>query len=115
MDRLQRSAPLSRELLSHLAENGNNLGHATRVLCELLDTYGASELEAALAEAIQKGTPYIHAVKQVLERRRRERGKPPAVPLRFGKQSDHDMNVKPHSLESYDELQEESDDEESDE
>ncbi len=114
MDRLQRSAPLSRTLLSHLAENGNSLGHATRALCELLDTYGASELEAALAEAIQKGTPYTHAVRQVIERRHRERGKPPAIPVRLSEQAERDMNVKPHSLELYDELQKESDDEESD-
>lgn len=104
IDRLERAAPLSRDILQELAEHGHNLGSATQMLSQLLDRHGAHELQAALAEAIKAGTLYPHAVRQILERRLNERGLPPPMPVRV--ENDIDVSVTPHELDSYDELQE---------
>jgi transposase len=113
MDCLQRAAPTSRELLIHLAEQGQNLGSATAALMRLLDLYGAESLEAAIVEAIEKGSPHPHSVRHVLERRRREQGKPPALPVRLPASAKvRDVSVRPHSLKTYESLNKEKGDEE---
>ncbi len=54
-DRLAWALPNSRELLVAAAARGENLGSLTAALLRLLDTYGASELQVAIAEALSRG------------------------------------------------------------
>ncbi len=105
LDRLYHAAPSSQLLFKALAQQGRNLGGATISLLKVLDQVGASELESAIAEAIKRSTPHLAAVRHVLERRRYERGIPPAV----GRHLPVDDRVQgpivtPHSLSDYDQI-----------
>jgi hypothetical protein len=114
-DRLERAAPASRELLVRLAERGENLGAATTALVRLLDRYGAAELEAAIEEAVRKEVFHPHAVRHVLEQRRRQRDQPPPLPVELPDDPRvRDLVVKPHPLESYDRLRDTRSEETSD-
>jgi transposase len=81
MDRLSQEAPTSTKLLMMAAERGQNLGGLTSGLLSLLDLYGASELELAINEAVEGQAVHLAAVKQVLERRRREQNLPEPVAI----------------------------------
>jgi transposase len=104
VDRLAHAAPSTRALLERLAERGKNLGNATARLLLLLDTYGAEKLEAAVREVLERDVPHVHAVKQVLERERHARGLPPALPLPLPDDPRVSVDVRPHSLDTYDVL-----------
>jgi transposase len=109
-DRLQHALPRSTQLLVAAAEHGRNLGSVTAQLIRLLDAYGPDELDAAIAEALERGVPHPQAVRQCLERRRQEKGLPPPVALRLPDDPRlRDVVVRPHALESYDVLAEETD------
>ena len=62
-DRLAQAAPNSRELLMAAAERGENFGSLTAALLRLLDTYGASKLQAAIGKALARGVPHPNAVR----------------------------------------------------
>jgi hypothetical protein len=70
-----------------------------------LDTYGARELEIGCAEAIERGVPHAHAVRQTLQRRREEQQLPPAlaVPLPDDERA-RNLSVRPASLSAYEHL-----------
>jgi transposase len=105
LDRLGHAAPSTRTLLERLAERGKNLGSATYRLLLLLDTYGAESLDAAVREVLDQDVPHVHGVKQVLERERRARGMPPALPVPLGDDPRlRAMSVRPHRLATYDAL-----------
>jgi transposase len=105
LDRLSNAAPSTRTLLERLAERGKNLGNATQRLLALLDTYGARALEGAVREVLERDVPHVHGVQQVLERERHARGLPPALPIPFPEDSRaRSLQVRPHSLDSYDSL-----------
>ena len=44
-----------------------------------MDSYGVSELQTAVQEALQRGVPHPNAVRLALERRREAREEPPPV------------------------------------
>ena len=107
---LSETAPSSTVLLQQVAERNQPLHRATALLEELLAAYGAHELEAAIGEALAHNAPNPHAVRLVLERRRQETGRPPALPLPFSDHLAHNVKpVRPHSLTSYDSLMEDTD------
>jgi len=104
-DRLAQAAPNSRDLLLAAAARGENLGSLTAALLRLLDTYGSSELQAAITEALQRGVPHPNAVRLSLERRREQRDQPPPVPLSLPDDPRvRDQAVRPHALADYDQL-----------
>ena len=104
-DRLAQAAPNSRELLVAAAARGENLGSLTAALLRLLDAYGASELQAAITEALQHGVPHPNAVRLGLERRREQREQPPPVPLSLPDDPRvRDQVVRPQALADYDQL-----------
>jgi len=109
-DRLAAAAPNSRQLLSAAAEQGGNLGSITAALLRLLDRYGTGELQAAIAEAMEREIPHPSAVRFALERRRDDRRQPPPVALVL---PDHvqarDLPVRTHRLEPYDQLKDAAD------
>lgn len=105
LDRLFHAAPSSKALFKALAQQGKNLGGATITLLKQLDCVGAAELEAAIGEVIQRGTPHLAAIHHVLDRRRYERGLPPPVGRHLpDDERVHGPIVTPHSLKDYDQI-----------
>jgi transposase len=104
-DRLAQAAPASRTLLVRAAERGDNLGSITAALLRLLERYGASQLDAAINEALERGVPHPNAVRLALERRRDDRQQAPPVALTLPAHVQaRDKAVRTHSLETYDQL-----------
>jgi hypothetical protein len=104
-DRLAHAAPASRTLLVRAAERGDNLGSITVTLVQLLERYGASQLDAAIIEALERGVPHPNAVRLALERRRDDRRQDPPVTLTLPAHvRARDKAVRAHSLETYDQL-----------
>jgi len=113
-DLLSKAVPSATQFLEILAERGEPLGRATRHLSELLWTYGAEALHRALREALEADAPHPQAVRHILERDRRETGRPPPRPLMLPEDPRvRDVVVKPHDLSAYDRIRKEgaSDDE----
>jgi hypothetical protein len=75
----------------------------------MLDLYGASELEAALAETLAKGPIHSATIQRILDRRRKARGLPPPVELQFSQRKVNEVTVVPGSLAKYDNLIQEED------
>jgi transposase len=104
-DRLAQAAPASRTLLVRAAERGYNLGSITATLVQLLERYGAGQLDAAIIEALERDLPHPNAVRLALERRRDDRRQDPPVALTLPAHvRARDKAVQPHSLETYDQL-----------
>ena len=111
MDRLHRAVPSSPAFFDAVAERGGNLGATTNGLLRLLDQCGAVELDAAVTEALERGTPHLSAIHQILDRRRRARELPPPVTLDLPDDPRlKDLVVRPHSLERYNLETEDNDD-----
>ncbi len=104
-DRLALAAPASQTLLIRAVECSDNLGSITATLLQLLDRYGASELDAAIIEALDRNLPHPNAVRLALERRRDDRRQAPPVALTLPAHvRARDKAVQPHSLDTYDQL-----------
>jgi hypothetical protein len=72
---------------------------------QLLDDYGAGELEHAIAEALNNDVPHPNAVRQVLERRREQRDRPPPLALTLpDNDKARNIVVRAPSLALYDQL-----------
>jgi transposase len=104
-DRLAQAAPASQTLLVRAAERGANLGSITASLVLLLERYGASQLDAAIIEALERDVPHPNAVRLALESRRDDRRQDPPVALILPAHVQaRDKTVRAHSLEIYDQL-----------
>jgi transposase len=104
-DRLAQTAPASRTFLVRAAARGYNLGSITATLVQLLERYGASQLDAAIIEALDRDLPHPNAVRLALERHRDDRRQdPPVAMILPAHVRARDKAVQPHSLESYDQL-----------
>ena len=105
-DRLQHAAPQSRDFLMRCADRGQNLGNITYQLIRLLAQYGAAELDVALADANARGIVHPPSVRQLLEQRRAEAGRPAALSAEVPQDSRlRDVVIRPHALDLYDQLQ----------
>ena len=103
---LTRAAPAALEFLAAVAERKMPLGRAMKELLELLHTYGAELLDAAMREALLQNTPHLSAVRQVLERQRHEAAKAPALPITLPDDPRvQNMVLTQPSLNVYDQLQ----------
>ena len=92
-------------LLDALALRGESLGGHTVRLTQLLDRYGAAELDRAIAEAIARGATGAASVAHILDQRARAKKTPP--PLDAILPDDprvRELRVTPHALDRYDEL-----------
>lgn len=104
-DRLLRAAPGCAALLTQAAERGEPIARITRTLQDLLDRYGASQLQAAVEDALARGVPHPNAVSLALERSRQLRHGPPPLAVALPERLKHsDIAVQPHSLRDYDAL-----------
>ena len=108
-DRLAHAAASSTALLGRAVERGHSLSRVVKELEELLDTYGASELEHAIVEALQRDVPHPNAVRQSLERRRELRHAPPPIAIALpNNDKARNIVVRPASLAAYDQLNDNS-------
>jgi transposase len=104
-NRLSVAVPSSALLLKEAGERGYSLRSLVRALQRLLDEYGASELELACVEALERGVPHDNAVRQSLERRREEHQLPPALALALpDNEQARNLSVRPHTLAAYDQI-----------
>lgn len=104
IDRLAKAAPNTQPFLQAVAQGGANVGNTTARLLQLLDTFGASELNLALSEALENDAVHIGAVRQIIDRRRSARGLPPPVSIPVTRGEHANIVVTPHALATYDTL-----------
>ena len=109
LDRLSKAAFSAKGFLGVIAQRGGNVGNTTARLLHLLDEVGATELEEALVEAIEKDTLHVGAVRQIVDRRRTQRGLPPPVSIPVTRGEHAELVVTPHALATYDVLKKEVD------
>jgi transposase len=112
LDQLHRAAPSVASLLELAAERGAILSRMTTGLRRLLDSYGAQALERAVRQALEQQTPHLGAVQQILEVQRKDRGAPPPLQnhLLPSDARIQDIDIRPHELETYDHILEDSND-----
>ena len=103
-DQLAHAVPASQTLLAQAAQRGDNLRAITATLQQFLQDYGATELQTAIEDALQRGVPHPNAVRLALERRRQAQHTPPRVVTLPAHLSERDTHVKAPALESYDHL-----------
>ncbi len=112
-DHLIQAVPTSRDLLTQAVERGEPLGRTVNTLTDLLAQYGVAELTAAIADALKRGVPHPNAVRLVLERRRKALAEPPPLAINLPEHvKRRDVPVRPHRLDGYDQLMENTDDDE---
>jgi len=91
--------------LEKVAIHGGHLGGTTTRLLHLLDQYGPTEVESALAEAHERGAFAAQSVAHILDQRRRaRRATAPLPPVLPTDPRVRDLVVTPHQLSRYDAL-----------
>lgn len=101
--RLLRAVPGAERLLAALGQRQHHLATAVTRLLRLLAEHGRDELQTAVAEALDAGSPHPDTVRLVLDRRRHRRGQPPALPLTLPDDPRvRELVVVPHPLAGYD-------------
>src|SRR3989442_4247392 len=105
--RLEQVVPESKTLLDVAFAQGESAGAQTAQLMKLLEQYGAAALRRAIAEALQRNTPRASSVAFLL--RRQPRATPLSLDLSHHPQAQA-LDIRPHDLETYDELARTKDD-----
>jgi transposase len=106
--RLEMAVPESAVLLELAFADGESAGHQIAHLLQLLDRYGARAMRGAVREALERSTPRAASVEFLL--RQSNRATPLPLDLRRHPQAES-VEVRPHDLETYDELAQRRDDE----
>jgi transposase len=105
--RLEQAVPESKTLLDLAFAQGESAGSQTAQLLKLLDEYGPAALRLAILEALERNTPRACSVAFLLCRQPRPR----RVALDLsGHPQAQSIDVRPHNLETYDELARPQDD-----
>lgn len=111
LDRLHHACPQAAAFFAALAERHGNLGAATTGLTKLLDLYGATAVDQALAGALQAQAPHLAAVRQLLEQARHAQAQPPPIAVALPEDPRlRDIVVRPHPLTTYDHIRTETED-----
>ncbi|HEX2138416.1 MAG TPA: IS21 family transposase [Woeseiaceae bacterium] len=99
--RLEQAVPESKTLLDLAFAQGESAGNQTGQLLKLLEEYGPAALRRAIVEALERDTPRACSVAWLLRRQpRRQR-----VVLDLSSHPEaQSVDVRPHDLETYDEL-----------
>ena len=103
-DRLQHAAPSVKPLFVRAAERGAHLGVLTRGLLQLLDTYGAQALEAAIAAALAEDAAHLGAVRHFIDQHAHARGQRPPIAVALPKDARLQFSVRPQPLSDYQQL-----------
>src|ERR1700683_4801703 len=101
--RLALAAPESRALIDIAFTQGESAGTQTAQLLKLLDLYGPAALRRAINEALERNTPRASSVAFLLRKQQRSAPAPMAVDLSRHPEAQA-IEVRPHDLETYDEL-----------
>jgi len=110
--RLALAVPDSATLLDQAFAQGESAGSQTAQLLKLLDLYGAAELGRAIREALERNTPRASSVAFLLRKQQRSaKSSPPAAVDLSRHPEAQAIEVRPHKLETYDELARHSNDE----
>jgi hypothetical protein len=99
--RLELTVPKSGVLLERAFADGESAGRQLAHLLQLLDRYGAGAMRGAVHEALERNTPRAASVEFLL--RQSNRTAPLPLDLRRHPQAES-VEVRPHDLETYDEL-----------
>lgn len=99
--RLEKLVPESKAFLDQAFAHGESAAHEAARLSKLLEQYGAHAVRPAIAEALDRSTPRSCSVAFLL--RRQPRSTPLALDLSRHRQA-QSLDVRPHDLETYDEL-----------
>jgi transposase len=99
--RLEQAVPESKALLDEAFAHGESAGAQTSQLMKLLEQYGVVALRRAIVEALQRNTPRASSVAFLL--RRKTRHTLLALDLSHHPQAQL-LDIRPHDLETYDEL-----------
>jgi hypothetical protein len=75
------TCPGAQALLEGVALHGGHLGGTTSRLLRLLDDYGPSETELALAESVRRSAFAAQSVAHILDQRRRAQNAPVPIPV----------------------------------
>jgi transposase len=111
--RLAQVAPESEKLLDQAFAQGDSAGSQTAQLIKLLDLYGAAALRRAICEALERNTPRASSVAFLLRRQQRSAASPAPLMVDLSRHPEAQaIEVKPHDLETYDELAKPDDDSE---
>jgi len=114
-DRLQHAAPNIKPLFLRAAERGAHLGVLTRGLLALLDSHGASALEAAIAAALAEDAAHLGAVRHFIDQHAHARGQPPPIAVVLPNDPRlHALSVRTQALSDYEHLATQSSDERTD-
>jgi hypothetical protein len=95
--------PESKVLIDLAFEQGESAGSQTALLLKLLDTYGPAAFRRAVHEALERNTPRAFSVAFLLRRQQRSASAPVPVDLSRHPEAQA-IDVRPHNLETYDEL-----------
>ena len=107
--RLAQAAPESETLLDLAFAQGESAGSQTAQLLKLLDHHGPVALRRAIAEALERNTPRASSVAFLLGKQPR----PARPPVDLSRHPEvQSLEVRPHDLETYDELAHTNDDRE---
>jgi hypothetical protein len=101
--RLALAAPESRKLLDIAFAQGESAGSQTLQLLKLLDLYGPAALRRAIDEALERNTPRASPVAFLLRKQQRSTPAPMVVDLSRHPEAQA-IEVRPHDLETCDEL-----------
>jgi transposase len=103
--RLVQAVPDAEALLDAAFAQGESAGNQTAQLVNLLDLYGASELRAAVREALDRKTPRASSVAFILSKRSRSKRQPFRATVALSHRPElNDLEIAPHNLENYDDL-----------
>lgn len=101
--RLLRAVPQAEKLLCELATRQHALAVPVDELNQLLDAFGAKELQTAVEEALKAGSPHPSTVRLILDRRRCAGQQRPPLPVTLPDDKRiRDLVVTPHDLAEYD-------------
>lgn len=99
--RLEQLVPESKVFLDQAFAQGESAAHEASRLAKMLEQYGAAALRRAITEALERSTPRSSSVAFLL--RRQPRSTPLPLDLSRHPQA-QSLDVRPHDLETYDEL-----------
>jgi len=99
--RLEMLIPETKDLLDRAFALGESAGSQTAQLLKLLDEYGPAAFRRAVCEALERNTPRASSVAFLLRRK----PKAPRLALDLSRHPEaQSIDVRPHNLETYDEL-----------
>jgi hypothetical protein len=107
--RLAIAVPESKTLIDLAFANGESAGSQTAQLLKLLDLYGPAAVRRAIGEALERNTPRASSVAFLL--RKQQRSSPALLAVDLSRHPEaQSIEVRPHNLETYDELARTDDD-----